>query len=101
MSLFVSSEAIRLVEHRQRRYLDNHAENSHQPTRYGEQHMRRFISLGQAQRFLSAYGPITSHFCPRRYLLPAREHRQEMTQRFQAWWEITGITMAASGTNEE
>ena len=38
------------------------AENSHQPTRLRERVMRRFKSAGHAQRFLSAFGIITSHF---------------------------------------
>jgi putative transposase len=60
------------VEHRQHRYLNNRAENSRQRERV----MRRFKSAGHAQRFLSAYGPILSHFRPRRHLLPARVYRQ-------------------------
>jgi putative transposase len=54
------------VEHRQHRYLNNRAENSHQPTRQRERRMQRFKSPGHAQRFLSAYGPIAQHFRPRR-----------------------------------
>ena len=46
------------VEHRQYRYLNNRAENSHQPTRQREQCMHRLKSPERAQRFLSAYGPI-------------------------------------------
>src|SRR4029453_16475606 len=42
------------VEHRQHRYLNNRAENSHQPTRQRERHMQRFKSPGHAQRFLAA-----------------------------------------------
>jgi putative transposase len=83
------------VEHRQHRYLNNRAENSHQPTRQRERRMQRFKSPGHAQRFLSAYGPITSHFRPRRHLLPAPECRQEMIQRFRAWGELTGTAIAA------
>jgi putative transposase len=56
--------------------------------------MPRFKSPGQAQRFLSAYGPIASYFRPRRRRLSAAAYRQEMTQRFQTWREITGTTMA-------
>jgi putative transposase len=48
------------IEHRQYRYLNNRAETSHQPPRERERRMRRFKSPGQAQRFLSAYGPIAS-----------------------------------------
>src|SRR5882724_7754763 len=44
------------VEHRQHRYLNNRAENSHQPTRQRERRMQRFKSSGHAHRFLSAYG---------------------------------------------
>jgi putative transposase len=88
-------ELLPSVEHRQHRYLNNRAENSHQPTRGRERRMRRFKFPGQAQRFLSVYGPIASHFRPRRYLLPVRDYRQEMTQRFQTWREITGTAMAA------
>ncbi len=50
------------VEHRQHKRLNNRAENSHQPTRVREKVMRRFKSAGHAQRFLSAFGIISSHF---------------------------------------
>ena len=70
-------------------------ENSHQPTRQRERRMQRFKSPGHAQRFLSAYGPITTHFRPRRHLLPATLYRQEMRQQFQVWQEITGTPLAA------
>jgi putative transposase len=83
------------VEHRQHRYLNNRAENSHQPTRQRERTMRRFKSAGHAQRFLSAHGPILSHFRPRRHRLTAREYRQEMAHRRQVWREITTTEAAA------
>src|SRR3954451_9932086 len=54
------------VAHRRHKGLNNRAENAHQPTRERERRMRRFKDPGHAQRFLSAYGPITSHFRPRR-----------------------------------
>jgi putative transposase len=88
-------ELLPSVEHRQYRYLNNRAENSHQPTRQRERRMRRFKSAGHAQRFLAAYGPIASHFRPRRHRLRARNYRQEMIQRFQSWREITGTPIAA------
>jgi putative transposase len=70
------------VEHRQHRYLNNRAENFHQPTRQRERRMQGFKSPGHAQRFLSAYGPIAQHFRPRRHLLPASQYRHEMEKRF-------------------
>ena len=83
------------VEHRQHRYLNNRAENSHKPTRQRERRMQRFKSPGHAQRFLSAYGPIAQHFRPRRHRLSAPAYRQEMAQRFQLWQKITTPALAA------
>jgi putative transposase len=83
------------VEHRQHRYLNNRAENSHQPTRQRERRMQGFKSPGHAQRFLSAYGPIAQHFRPRRHLFSAPEYRQEIKKRFQVWGEVTNTEMAA------
>lgn len=83
------------VEHRQHRYLNNRAEHSHQPTRQREQRMQRFKSPGHAQRFLAAYGPIASHFRPRRHRLSAPIYRQDMRQRFRTWREITNLAVAA------
>jgi putative transposase len=83
------------VEHRQHRYLNNRAENSHQPTRQRERRMQGFKSPGHAPRFLSAYGPIAQHFRPRRHLFSAPEYRQEVKKRFQVWGEVTGTEMAA------
>jgi putative transposase len=83
------------VEHRQSRYLNNRCENSHRPTRQRERRMQGFKSPGHAQRFLSAYGPITQHFRPRRHLLSASEYRQEMRTRCERWAEIMGTEWAA------
>jgi len=83
------------VEHRQSRYLNNRCENSHRPTRQREYRMQGVKSAGHAQRFLSAYGPITQHFRPRRHLLSGAAYREEMRKRFQSWAEITGTEWAA------
>jgi putative transposase len=89
------SELLPGMEHRQHRYLNNRAENSHQPTRQRERRMQGFKSPGQVQRFLSAYGPIAQHFRPGRHLLPAPIYRQEMRPRFQSWREVTSMPAAA------
>jgi len=59
------------VEHRRHKRLNNRAENSHQPTRQRERTMRGFKSPGHAQRFLSAFGPIREHCCPRHHRMKA------------------------------
>src|SRR6267154_1939423 len=66
-------EIMASVEHRQHKGLNNRAERSHQPTRQRERTMRRFKSPGQAQRFLSAFGPILDHFRPKRHRLTAED----------------------------
>jgi putative transposase len=83
------------VEHRQHRYLNNRAENSHQPTRPRERRLQGFKSPGHAQRFLSAYGPIAQHFHPRRHRFSASDYRQEMRRRFDTWQELTTLPTAA------
>jgi putative transposase len=74
------------VEHREHRYLNNRAENSHQPTRQWERRMQGFKSPGHAQRFLSAYGPIAQYFRPRRHGLSAPAYRL-LGGSGRAWWE--------------
>ncbi|GCF10351.1 IS6 family transposase [Dictyobacter arantiisoli] len=83
------------VEHRQHKRLNNRVENSHQPTRLREKKMRRFKSAKQVQRFLSAFGPISQHFQPRRHRLGAREYRAILQTRFQTWNEVTGVKLVS------
>ncbi|MEV5432556.1 IS6 family transposase [Streptomyces sp. NPDC052701] len=83
-------EVMPSVEHRQSKYLDNRAENSHQPTRRRERAMKGFRSVGAAQRFLSAFSGTSPHFRPCRHLMTATGHRAEMTVRFAVWDQITG-----------
>jgi putative transposase len=83
------------VEHRTHKRLNNRAENSHQPTRERERRMKQFKSAGQAQRFLSAFGIIGTHFRPGRHQIAAQTYRQLMSQRFRMWNEITLVSKAA------
>jgi putative transposase len=83
------------VEHRRSKYLNNRAENSHQPTRARERAMKRFTSPGHAQRFLSAFSGISPHFRPRRHRLTAAGYRHEMHTRFATWNEVVGLPTAA------
>ncbi len=76
------------VEHRQRCYLNNRAENSHQPTRERERRMKRFKSPGYAQRFLATHGPLATHSRPRR-------HRLTRDRRFATSRAVTGTSVAA------
>ena len=86
---------LRSIEHRQSKYLNNRAENSHQPTRQRERAIKRFTSPGHAQRFLSAFSGISPHFRPGHHRLHTEEYRREMAIRFTTWNEVTGIATAA------
>jgi putative transposase len=89
-------ELMASVQHRRSKYLNNRAENSHQPTRQRERAMKRFTSMRHAQRFLSAFSGISPHFRPRRHLLSAPDYRQVMADRFAVWNEITGVATTAA-----
>jgi putative transposase len=88
------AEVMPSVEQLQQKYQNNRAENSHQPTRLREKVMRRFKSAGQAQRFLSAFGIITSYFRPGRHLCTAAVYREMMARTFAAWKEVVGARTA-------
>jgi len=83
------AEVMRSVEHVQQKYQNNRAENSHQPTRLREKVMRGFKSARHAQRFLSAFGIISSHFRVGRHLCNAGIYRAVMKARFAAWENAT------------
>src|SRR5712691_4023311 len=61
----VTREILPSVEHCQHRYLNNRAENSHQPTRQQERRLQRFKSPGCNQRFLAVYGLAGLQDAPR------------------------------------
>ena len=83
------------VKHRQSRYLNNLAENSHRPTRRRERQMQRFKSPDQAQHFLSAHAFIQGHFHPRRHLVAATAYRTVRSEVFRAWKQETCVRCAA------
>ncbi len=83
------------VEHRRHTGLNNRAEHAHQPTRERERRMRRFKDPGHAQRLLAAYGPLASHFRPRRDRLTAEAYRQIRAERFATWRIVTGTPAMA------
>jgi putative transposase len=83
------------VEHRQSRYLNIRAENSHRPTRRRERQMQRFKSQKQAQDFLSAHAFIHGHFHPRRHHMSATKYRRARTQAFKVWTQETCVPKVA------
>ena len=79
------------VIHDDDKWQNNRAENSHQPPRQQERHMRRFKSAEQAQRFLSAHGPINNLFRCGRHQMKAAHYRLFRDRAFAQWREVTCV----------
>jgi len=77
------------VRHDTRQYANNRAEVSHQPTGQRERQMRRFKSVGQAQRFLSVHGIILNLFRVGRHLVSAANHRALRDRSFGVRRQVT------------
>ena len=65
------------------------AELSHEPTRQRERTMRRFKSMGQAQRFLTVHGAMKTLFAIPRHRLRARNYRLFRTEAFDMFQQVT------------
>ena len=70
-------------------YQNNIAEISHQKTHQQQRQMRQFVSITQAQRFLSCHGVINNHFRQQRHLLKARHYRLLRGRAFNQWAQVT------------
>ncbi len=66
-------------------YANNRAEQSHEPTRVRERVMRRFKSVGQAQRFLAAHAAVHNLFNLGRHLVSAEHYRNLRVSAFGEW----------------
>ena len=77
------------VVHSTRQYENNRAEVSHQSTRQREGQMRRFKSVGHAQRFLSVHGLVQNLFRVGRHLLRAGHYRVLRMRSFVVWDAVT------------
>jgi hypothetical protein len=64
-------------------------ENDQQPAR--KQRKRRYKPSDHAQRFLVAYGSISSFFRPHRHRPTTHHYRQPRDQRFATWRAIAGV----------
>lgn len=71
--------------HNTSQYANNRAELSHQPTRVRERGMRRFKSMSQAQRFLSAHAAVYNLFHLGRHLVSAKNYRMLRLRAFASW----------------
>ena len=73
------------VIHSTEHYENNRAEQSHEATRVRERGMRRFKSVRQAQRFLSAHAAISNLFNLGKHLVRAQHYRNLRVSAFSEW----------------
>ncbi|NQV84551.1 MAG: DDE-type integrase/transposase/recombinase, partial [Rhodospirillales bacterium] len=67
------------------RWLNNRAENSHQPFRRREKAMARFRRPATLQKFVSIHSPIHNHFNQERHLYNRETHKINRTFALVEW----------------
>jgi putative transposase len=67
------------------RYANNRAEQSHERTRVRERGMRRFKSVRQAQRFVTAHAAVQNLFNLSRHVVRAEHYRNLRVSAFTEW----------------
>jgi putative transposase len=72
-------------------YANNRAELSHEPTRVRERGMRKFKSVGQAQRFWGAHAAVYNVFNLGRHLVSAENYHFFRQRAFASWEKAAGI----------
>ena len=78
-------ELISETIHSTQQYENNRAEQSHEATRVRERGMRRFKSMRQAQRFVTAHAAVSNLFNLGRHLVRARHYRDLRVSAFEEW----------------
>ena len=71
------------------RWLNNRAENSHQPLRRRERAMQRFRQMGTLQKFASTYSSVYNHFNQERHLYSRKNFKLNRTAALTEWRELS------------
>jgi putative transposase len=70
------------------RWLNNRAENSHQPFRRREGAMAGFRDIKILQKFASVHASIHNHFNLERHLIPRSEFRENRSVALAEWRQL-------------
>jgi putative transposase len=81
-------EVIPEVIHVTDQYANNRGEQSHEATRVRERGMRRFNSVIQAQRFVTAHAAVQNLFNLGRHLTRAEHYRDLRNSAFSEWSRV-------------
>jgi putative transposase len=77
------------------RYANNRAEQSHEATRVRERGMKRFKSMIQIQRFVTAHAAVSNLFNLGRHLVRAQHYRDLRMNAFSE--PSTGVAVQVEG----
>ncbi|WP_091741329.1 IS6 family transposase [Phenylobacterium immobile] len=70
------------------RWLNNRAENSHQPFRRRERAMERFRRMKTLQKFAAVHGTVHNHFNQERHLISRDLYRERRSAALAEWREV-------------
>ena len=71
-------------------WLNNRAENSHQPFRRRERAMERFRRMKALQKFAAVHGTVHNHFNQERHLISRDLYRKRRSAALAEWREVMG-----------
>ncbi len=74
--------------HSTKQYKNNRVEQSHEATRVRKRGMRKFKSVGQAQRFVTAHAAVSNLFNLGRHLVGAQHYRSLRVSAFSEWRRV-------------
>jgi putative transposase len=72
------------------RWLNNPAENSHQPFRRRERAMARFRRMKTLQKLTSAHAMLRNHFNQERRLIRRESYKQRRSAALAEWRSVLG-----------
>ena len=72
------------------RWLNNRAENSHQPFRRRERAMERFRRMKTLQKFAAVHGTVHNHFAQERHLISRDLYGERRSAALAEWREVMG-----------
>lgn len=70
------------------RWLNNRAENSHQPFRRRERAMLRFRRMKSLQKFASVHGTVHNHFNQERHLTDRKTYKANRSAALAEWRQV-------------
>ena len=77
------------ARHETGRWLNNRAENSHQPLRRRERAMQRFRQIGSLQKFSAVHSSVHNHFNQERHLCSRENFKLNRAAALAEWRELS------------